>query len=355
MDAEVVTLIAHLRAVAAETPVEEKHEKRATLLTRKRELLIQERATLRQSEHQVIASLKRVQWDRVEPVLVLAPPSAYATWVYLRMIASSAPYTGRPGRMIRLFCLDQRTHVPIGVIEVGSDLQSLKLRDDWIGWTHDEKYREGGLQRVANVSSCVPVAPFGLLCGGKYLADALVTDDQFSIARLWKQKYGETLGLLTITSLFGKSSMYNRLPRLTYLGTTMGLGVTQLSSSEYDLLKRFALHIGLTGRAKNRTFLTTSRNDLLDTVCAYLGVKREEISVRTPKGVYIAPVVANPVQVCRWNEQPDRIKRSRQDAQDYYRARWLAMRLKNDDIRSQVNAFDPETYRVDAQIELCRG
>jgi len=185
------------------------------------------------------------------------------------------------------------------------------------------------------------------------MSDALVTDDKTSVASKWRAKYGDPLALLTITSLYGKSSMYNRLPTLEYLGTTMGLGTAQLTQDDYVALKRYALQIGRTGRTKNRTFLTTSRNDLLDVICSELHVPRERISTKTPKGVYVASLCANPRAVLMGQEAPIPINRTQQDAQTYYRERWYQMRLAKPEIRAQLDAFEPDSYRVDAQIELC--
>jgi hypothetical protein len=353
LENELLDVIARLRSEAVQDAFLSKDEQRRRLLRRKKERLLQHRARLRAQEKTMLAQLQRIDYSRIRPVLRWVKPEQYDLFLAYRQIASSAPYTGRPGRMLRMWCIDEESKSPLGVIEVGSDLQSLLPRDQWFGWTREQKFAQGGLQRIANVSTCVAIAPFGLLCGGKYLADGLVVTDAGSMYDVWQRKYGDVLGALTITSLYGKSSIYNRLPTIQYLGVTTGQGAYHLTPRDYALLKAFAQEKHRTGRTVNRTFLTSSRNDLLDVLCTEFKVDRSELATPTPKGVYIAPLVDNPQAVVVDNDDPEPVVRSAADARAYWYDRWYTMRRANGDVWRDVLRFDPESYRVDTQIELC--
>ena len=73
--------------------------------------------------------------ENLDPIVELAETPE--TWTLLRTLISSMEFTANPGRNIRFFARDKVTGKYLGVISVGSDVTSIKVRDDYIKWTKD--------------------------------------------------------------------------------------------------------------------------------------------------------------------------------------------------------------------------
>ena len=215
-----------------------KDEVRQVLLQRKRENLIGHRAKLKRAQGAAMRLIGQVEYERIRPRMVYCAPKDKPTWDYLRHCVSSAPWQDRPGRALRLFCVDERSGGVLGIVDMGSDLQTLGPRDRHIGWSHRRKMKGGGLRHVANLGTCVCVAPFGWLTGGKCMS-VMMTGREFG--RDWHRRYGDRLAAVTTTSLYGKSSQYNRLKEYVHLGNTNGGGVSHLDNASYKLLKAFVV------------------------------------------------------------------------------------------------------------------
>ena len=106
------------------------------------------------------------------------------------------------------------------MICMGSDVTSLGVRDKFIGWTKDNKFKDGKLNYTSIGTTICCVQPLGVnFLGGKLVA-AMVTS---SVVRdTWKKLYGQTLVGAATTSLYGIHSMYNGIPHWIGLGESTG-------------------------------------------------------------------------------------------------------------------------------------
>src|SRR4030095_12920128 len=98
---------------------------RSVLLERKLECLLLERSELRSVERRAVTLIRRVDWDHINPKLVHVAPTDMPLWIYCRKLISSAPWSGRPGRANFFFCVDQFSKGILGIVDLGSDMQSL--------------------------------------------------------------------------------------------------------------------------------------------------------------------------------------------------------------------------------------
>ena len=57
----------------------------------------------------------------------------------LRTMISSMEFSSNPGRNIRFYVKDRVSKKYLGVISIASDVTSIKVRDDYIKWTKDNK------------------------------------------------------------------------------------------------------------------------------------------------------------------------------------------------------------------------
>jgi hypothetical protein len=193
------------------------------------------------------------------------------------------------------------------------------------------------------------VAPFGSLCGGKFQITAAASS---VVADLWEHRYGDRLAALCTTSLYGESSIYNRLKEWKYLGDTEGLGIFHLTEVGYKLLQAFLRENRLTARTGSTSIDPGSRHDVLNKVCNVLRVDRETVSSHQPRGVYVSELVPDACRFLRGEvSECSPCTRSQEEVSQWWVDRWYSMRLPKK--LDEIKAFDWSTYRVDSQIELC--
>jgi hypothetical protein len=160
--------------------------------------------------------------NELNPEIVIVEPddTTFTDWKYLRVMCSTFQFTANPGRLVRILIRDKNTGKYLGVCAVGSDVASVGVRDQWIGWTKENKFEDGLLNATAIGTTIVPTQPFGYnFLGGKLVASLLTTS---TVRDHWKEKFGNTLVGMTTTSLYGSHSMYQRIPFWKELGVTAG-------------------------------------------------------------------------------------------------------------------------------------
>jgi len=327
-----------------------KDDVRAVLLERKLENLKKWYTRLRKLERGCIKLMAKVNYKNISPKLVYVSPETRDLWFWYRNILSSAPFTHRPGRALYLFCIDANTNGIIGVLDIGSDVLILGPREKYIGWTLKRR-NHGGLNFLANVGTCVCVAPFGLLTGGKYQIVAITSN---RIRKDWHNRYGEKLAGMCTTSLFGKSSIYNRVKEWEYIGDTPGGGVSHINEADWKLIRAFMKENNLLSRAHG-FFGMDSKLLSLFAICNALHIPNETIKSQQQRGVYMSLFAKNSLSVLRGESKQLRcqVNRPENSVRDWWLNRWYSMRLpkKIDEIQS----FDFNSYLINSQIKHCES
>jgi uncharacterized protein DUF4338 len=219
----------------------------ATLAQARKALAPWESRMLRSS----FAHGKEVQPDRIRPSLVRVQTEPEKRLFRYAASHWSIPVSNGYGRRLRFLVIDDTNEKLIGVIGLGDPVFALRDRDDWIGWTSDTRLARLRCVLDAFVLGAVP--PYSALLGGKLVA-ALATSTEVQDA-FWTT-YGQRparisgtpqeypLALLTTTSAFGRSSMYNRV-RLggrslwEPIGHTSGHGEFLFSGDLYDRMRLY--------------------------------------------------------------------------------------------------------------------
>jgi hypothetical protein len=172
----------------------------------------------------------------------------------------SVPVSKGYGRRMRFLVRDRSNGKLIGVFGLTDPVFNLRARDEWIGWTVDQ--RRAGLVHVMDAYVVGAVPPYSFLLGGKLVA-ALIASAEVNeaFARRYSgtqgiisgQRKGARLVLVTVTSALGRSSLYNRLrlmsppqwggqPRmlahLIKVGETQGYGHFHLSEELFRRLRQ---------------------------------------------------------------------------------------------------------------------
>ena len=196
------------------------------------------------------ASGSEVDPASIQPELVEVLPSSPESRLFrFACLLWSVPVSQGFGRRLRFLVRDRQNGCLIGLFALGDPVFNLSARDNWIGWTHQD--RRDRLVHVMDAYVVGAVPPYSQLIGGKLVA-ALIGSTE--VKRAYERKYlaresvirkrnnRARLVLLTTTSALGKSSIYNRLaipdgPRFLRIGSTKGFGHFHLYGSVFDSLR----------------------------------------------------------------------------------------------------------------------
>lgn len=321
---------------------------RIIMAGKKRLELLATRTKLKSAEDRALSLMRRVDYSNINPAMVPVAPRDQPIWDYVRSVVSVTPGLRRPFRSTYFFAVDTVSGGLLGITDIGSDVQSLSLRDKHIGWTRERKYH-GGLNSVANLGTCVCAPPFGWLTGGKYMAVAMAST---LVADMWRRRYGDVLAGITTTALYGKSSMYNRLKEYDYLGDSYGVGVFHMSEAGFRTLRAFVISNGWRGRAGGFNAGLNGKTDILQKACAMLGVPLDAVSSNQQRGIYFAALGDESLAFLRGEPNEYEPYARDQDAiREWWLSRWYHMRLPK--VTYDIGLVDWQRYTVDAQIALC--
>jgi len=321
---------------------------RDALLSQKYYTLKANYSRLKRIQPAAMRLIRGTDYKNLKPRLVFVPRKKYELWTYYRMMFHSAPWTGRPGRVMSLFCIDQNSGNVLGVMDIGSDLHSLRLRDRLIGWNQHVKYKIGNLKFIINVGSCVSIEPFGKLIGGKFQIMAVTSD---FVLHGWRQRYRETPAAFSTTSLYGKSSIYNRLKEWPYLGCTQGITAVFMTQKERKFIADYLLKkkVPIRSNVLGRTYGT--RHDVFMAAVRTFKIKNGDLP-KQPRGVYFYQTASNSLAFLRGNdtELVNVKSHSQEDIRRDWHDRWYVNRLEKK--KEEIDLFDPTIYTVNRQLEI---
>jgi len=158
---------------------------------------------------------------KLEPEMIL---TNYNDWLKeqftaVRTFCHTQRNNNNIGRNMFYLVRDKSTGKYLGVIVITGDFLDLAPRDNFIGWTRQQR-NEGRLKHTCIGSTILPTQPLGYnYVGGKLLALLCLSDE---VQNEWKRRYGQTLVGVTTTSLYGSFSQYNNLKYWNKRGKSSG-------------------------------------------------------------------------------------------------------------------------------------
>lgn len=200
-------------------------------------------------------------------------------WNYFRRHVSSLNKQHNAkliGRQFYILVKDLTSNKYLGIISLSSDLQNLQHRDDYIGW--NTRTRTEKLDYLMNISTCVPLQPFGFnFNGGKLLASLVFSKE---VLTHFYNSYGHELLGITTTSLYGKSIQYDRLQCLKYMGLTKGNSVKDIPSEVTKLCSEYLKC------EYNQNYPPRKKYIILMSAFNKLGLSKEDLLKSNEKGIY---------------------------------------------------------------------
>jgi len=202
-------------------------------------------------------------------------------WNYYRKVVSSLKKhhdSQNIGRRFEILVKDNETNKYLGILCLSSDYLNLESRDKVIEWSNIEKINNKKINYLMNISTCVPLQPFGFnFNGGKLLTKLIFSQEVQDIFRI---KYGHELLGITTTSLYGKSVQYDRLKEIKFIGFTKGNSVYKYPNDFVHKCQNYLkLKFNIEIENRNKLYIISRTLQKLD-------LPLDDFIKDNPKGIY---------------------------------------------------------------------
>ena len=283
----------------------------------------------------------------LEPIVEYTQDNA--KWTLVRQGSSSMEFVANPGRNIKFFVKDSVTDKYLGVICMGSDVTSMGPRDEFIGWTKDNKFKDGKLNHTAIGTSIIATQPLGYNFLGGKLVSALVTCS--TIRDKWQEMYNETLVGTTTTALYGIHSQYNGIPHWKTLGETKGKISIKPDDSAYNVWHKWLKENNtekydkLTELRPNGQPQTGIKQKILQMIYKELDIKRAKYEHGFKRGVYYGDIYENGKSFLRNEIKEDELVMKEKYKLDYDRIIdwWKPKAIRRYEKLHNENRLKPES------------
>ena len=165
-------------------------------------------------------------------VEIVEDPKESTKWAAVRRMIHTMDFTANPGRNVKINVKDRVSGKLLGQISLASDVTAMGVRDNYIGWSKDNKFVDGKLNNTTIASTIVCTQPLGYnFLGGKLIAMMTTVPE---VRNYWKEKYKNILIAVGTTSLYGIHSQYNGIPLFKTLGESAGKISLKPDDKYYD-------------------------------------------------------------------------------------------------------------------------
>ena len=336
---------------------------RESMKAKRQELLISNAAWIRDNlelARQNLGDGITVWRSRIEPHIEVCETQAQLDLFRILRFHWSSPYSEYVGRRIKLiirdYALPQRP--VIGIAALGSSIVHIPERDEWVGWDKETRTKNLIYAMDAYVLGALP--PYNELLGGKLVSYIVASNE---VRDIYERKYrgqvtnisrrtANRLACIFTTSLYGKSSQYNRVKyqgKLLYVpvGETKGYGTLHLTNETFSAMRELVetLDIPVTNRFGDGPLW---RMRVIRTAAEELGFDADFLLRHSfRRAIYAVPLAHN----CREFLKSEQSRLSRcdfplQELVDHWRDRWLSVRKQNSEAQMRVCSFRPVVFRI---------
>ena len=318
-----------------------------------------------------IAELYDIQWkptdinnleqtikeiEALEPYVEIVEDDRGSTkWTYIRKMIHTMGFTANPGRNVKINVKDRTSGKLLGQISLASDVTSMAVRDNYIGWTKENKFEDGKLNHTTIASTIVCTQPLGYnFLGGKLVATMTTVPE---VREFWKEKYGQTLVAVGTTSLYGIHSQYNGIPHFKTLGESAGKISIKPDDKYYDVWHQWLKENKPVEYKKNTTQkegiegpISGIKQRILTMIFKELGIKQSSYHHGFKRGVYFAQMYDNGNEFLRNEISEDELvlKQKFAEGVDYINRWWKKKAIKRYTKLHSENRLKPEhLYYID--------
>jgi hypothetical protein len=251
---------------------------------------------------------------------------------------------------------DKNSGKYLGVIVITGDFLDLAPRDNFIGWTRQQR-NDGRLKHTCIGSTILPTQPLGYnYVGGKLLALLCLSDE---VQNEWKRRYGQTLVGVTTTSLYGSFSQYNNLKYWNKRGKSSGSIVFEPTRDtlykvrdwvhKRDPVKYWEWYFALDDRGNK--YKRDHKFRMLNWVYSQLKIK--DTKTFHQRGIYFSHLYENTAEFLREDIPEEKLKKrfdtSTEHLVDLWKNRYASKRIKS---LTESNRVKNETLFYDELIYL---
>ena len=272
----------------------------------------------------------------------------------------SSPYSEYVGRRLKIIIRDGAlpNKPVIGIAALGSSIIHIPDRDNWIGWNKSTRTNNLIYTMDAYVLGAVP--PYNYLLGGKLISYIIASNE---IRELFRQKYktsitriaqrtANDIACIFTTSLYGKSSQYNRLKfndktLFNHIGETKGYGTLHLTDETFEAMRALLVEKGIsvTNRFGDgpiwRMRVIRSAADILGFDSDFL------LNHSFRRAIYVTPLASNYKEFLQGKDSKlDYCDYSLNSLVEYWQKRWLINRRNNPDIKDAVLSFKKSGFSI---------
>lgn len=307
-----------------------------------------------------LASGYDVMSSEIDPIIEVCETQKQMDLFRIFRYYWSSPYSDYVGRRIKLLILDRAlpNKPVIGIAALGSPIIHIPERDDFIGWDKNTRTRNLIYTMDAYVIGAMP--PYNYLLGGKLISLLLASNE---VRKIYQNKYkgkvtiidkrvaNSLVGIFT-TSLYGKSSQYNRLKYkdsllYNHIGYTKGYGTLHLSK---ETIQEMVKLLQLKNIYVNHRF-----GDGPSWVMRVIAAAGELVGFDSDfllkhsfkRSIYFIPLAKNFKKFLNGEAKTPRYYNySKRELVNYWKERWLNNRKKNEEIVSKVLDFCPQDFKI---------
>lgn len=271
----------------------------------------------------------------------------------------SVPISKGFGRRSYFLVEDEQNDKLIGIFALGDPVYNLSVRDNYIGWSQEQKKLR--LYNVFDAFICGAIDPYRHLLAGKLVAMLTATNE---VSEFLRQKYDGKVtyisevvkdsrpALITVTSALGRSSVYNRLKLesrflLKSQGYTKGFGHFHFSPSLYvDLLEVAKEHPNYSGTGFGDGANWKIRT--LRQALTLIGSSNSYMQHGLSREVFLGELAPTSLQFLRGEtETLDYYQTSVEEVSKFWLDRWLKSRPT---AVQAMKEFDLESVKLSAQL-----
>ena len=301
-----------------------------------------------------------VMSSQIDPILEVCETQKQKDLFRLYRYYWSSPYSDYVGRRIKILIRDRAlSNKPvIGIAALGSPIIHIPERDEFIGW--DTKTRTKNLIYTMDAFVIGALPPYNHLLGGKLVSLLLASNE---VRKIYHEKYKDKVTLIDkrtanslvgifTTSLYGKSSQYNRLKfqdHLLYeqIGNTKGYGTLHLSKETIQEMVKFLKSKGVD---VNHRF-----GDGPSWVMRVIAKAGEMVGFdhnfllrhSFKRSIYFVPLAKNYHEFLNGAAvQPKYYNYTKKELTNYWKERWFKKRKQNPDIIEKVLEFEPIDFTI---------
>ncbi|ADQ06075.1 conserved hypothetical protein [Caldicellulosiruptor hydrothermalis 108] len=288
-----------------------------------------------------------VEPEKIDPVLIPVENDAQNSIFKTARFTWSLPYTEGYGRRLKFLVFDNFNGKLIGILGLQSPVLGLKARNEYLGLSKGpEKLKV--LNRTMDIYTLGALPPYNFLLGGKLMVLAAVSNE---IREVYRKKYeGKTteiegnnidgdLVMLTTTSAYGRSSIYNRVKYKDNLicipvGYTEGQGTLFLTGSLCEKAREYLQSKGVKvksgyGNGPNYKFRLAKA---LARQLKLEGIEVELVTHGVQREVYVFPLIKNLQEYVKAPDttEPEYFDYPFSDLASYWKERYCLPRSKRD-------------------------